>query len=64
MSMRGEGFVEGEDGGNGRAITQFADYSVNNTLRFFEILRKKEGTFKNPQMAKEILTRAFDNGLL
>ena len=33
-------------------------------MRFFEILRKKEKTFKNSLMAKEILTRVFDNGLL
>ena len=64
MSMRGEGFVEGEPGNKGRAITQFADFNVSNPLDFFEILRRKDTAFKDTAMAKEILFRVFDHGLL
>ena len=64
MSMRGEGFVEGEGGSHGRALTQFNDYSVKTPQSFFEIIRKKEGTFKNKDMAQQILTRAFDHGIV
>ena len=64
MSMRGEGFVEGEPGKQGRAITQFADFNVKNKLDYFEILHRKDASFKDKDMAQEILTRVFDHGLL
>lgn len=64
MSMRGEGFVEGEPGTNGRALSQFNDFNVKSPQSFFEIIRRKENTFKNKEMAQQILTRAFDHGIV
>ena len=64
MSMRGEGFVEGEPGTQGRALTQFNDYDVKSPNQFFDIIRRKENTFKNKEIAKQILTKAFDHGIV
>jgi hypothetical protein len=52
MSMRGEGFVEGEPGTQGRALTQFNDYDVKSPNQFFDIIRRKENTFKNKEIAQ------------